>query len=99
MPYFDINKISEGIKTQIPEVMEDSTIVNNLNITGQVYVGDKPHLRCYKCGTVYHYRIRRNWFLKYGLFFLPVKIYFCGRCVKNRYVLLTDKHEAKYKPV
>ena len=59
----------------------------------------KPALKCYKCAGPYHYRIKRSWFLKYIFFFLPIKIYFCGRCVKNRYILLTNKEETKYRPV
>jgi hypothetical protein len=79
--------------------MENITIANNLNLKVDTLVEGKPHLRCYKCATIYHYRIRRNWLLKYVLFFLPIKIYFCGHCAKNRYILLTNKGEARYKPV
>ncbi|MDR3695244.1 hypothetical protein [Mucilaginibacter sp.] len=79
--------------------MEDFTIPSNLHMANKAFYPDKPYLRCYKCATVYHYRIRRNWFLKNVLFFLPVKIYFCGHCVKKRYILLTDRGETRYKLV
>ncbi|BAU52786.1 hypothetical protein [Mucilaginibacter gotjawali] len=79
--------------------MEDLTIPPNLQIAEKAFVTDKPYLRCPKCTAAFHYRIRRNWFLKYVLFFLPVKIYFCAHCVKKRYVLLSDRGETRYKPV
>jgi hypothetical protein len=78
--------------------MENFTVPKRKGTSHQAYAA-RPHLRCYKCSTVYHYRIKRNWFLKHVLFFLPIKIYFCGHCVKNRYILLTDKGETKYRPV
>lgn len=59
----------------------------------------KPILKCYKCGTPYHYKIKRNWLLRNVLFFLPVKTFFCGKCVKKRYVMITDDELSKYKRV
>jgi hypothetical protein len=79
--------------------MENITIIKRLSAEDRTIATAKPSLRCYRCHTVYHYRIKRHWFVKYVLFFLPVKIYFCGHCVKERYILLTDKGETKYKPV
>jgi len=78
--------------------MENLAMKKRKGTYHQAYAS-KPSLKCYKCSTVYHYRIRRNWFLKYVLFFLPIKIYFCGHCVKSRYILLSDKKETKYNPV
>ena len=87
-------------KVNVLITMENLTLGDKKDfLKGNAVYSNKPHLRCYKCSTVYHYRIKRGWFLKYVLFFLPIKIYFCGRCVKNRYLLLTDKGEARYKPV
>lgn len=80
--------------------MENLTFVEKKIVMKKSGVyADKPYLRCSKCATMYHYRVKRGWFLKYVLFFLPVKIYFCARCVKKRYVLLTDKAETRYMPV
>ena len=79
--------------------MENIIINKKSRKSVRTYALTKPSLKCYKCSTVYHYRIKRNWFLKYVLFFLPIKIYFCGHCVKNRYILLSDKRETKYNPV
>jgi hypothetical protein len=79
--------------------MENLTVNKKPTKLNGGYAMNKPSLRCHKCSTVFHYRIRRGWFLKYVLFFLPIKIYFCGHCVKNRYILLSDKNETKYNPV
>jgi hypothetical protein len=80
-------------------IMKSLTVMHTSRAILKPHFAEKPDLKCYKCSTVYHYRIKRNWFVKYFLFFLPIKIYFCGRCVKNRYLLLTDKGERRYKPV
>ncbi|HZY36345.1 MAG TPA: hypothetical protein VFE53_06830 [Mucilaginibacter sp.] len=79
--------------------MENITLKNDPAMYNAADAFDKPVLRCHKCSSTFHYRIPRGWFLKYVLFFLPIKVYFCGRCVKFRYILLTDKSEAKYQPV
>jgi len=41
---------------------------------------------CSKCGTPFHFKMRRNWFIKRVLFFLPIKKYFCARCKKSSYI-------------
>ena len=64
-----------------------------------MYAVEKPHLRCHKCSMMYHYRVPKNWLLRNVLFFLPIKVFFCARCLKNRYVFLTDREESKYQPV
>jgi len=79
--------------------MENISVSKKSSKLNGGYALSKPSLRCYKCSTVFHYRIRRGWFLKYVLFFLPIKIYFCGHCVKNRYILLSNRNETKYNPV
>jgi hypothetical protein len=50
-------------------------------------------LKCPLCAHGFHHRVKRNWFLKYTLFFVPVKIYYCDLCKKNVYVVLTDQPE------
>jgi len=62
-------------------------------------VKGKPSLVCHKCHSLYQYRVERNWVLRNVLFFLPIKVFFCARCLKNRYILLTDEEELKYDPV
>ncbi len=42
---------------------------------------------CRKCGTQFHYQVPRGFVLKYVLGFLPLRIYFCPKCVTNRYVM------------
>ena len=40
---------------------------------------------CRKCNSPFHYSIPRGWLLK-GLFgFLPIRKYFCARCLETRY--------------
>lgn len=83
----------------IKYAMEGFTIMGNLKSEQQTDVKEKPLLRCYKCSTVYHYKARPNWFFRTFLFFLPIKGYFCARCLKTRNIWITDKEEKKYKPV
>jgi hypothetical protein len=58
----------------------------------------KISLICPLCGGVFHHKVRRNWFLRYALYFIPVKIYFCKRCDKNVYVLIKDQPRLSDKP-
>jgi hypothetical protein len=60
---------------------------------------DKPWLRCRKCSSVYHYKVPVNWFLSGVLFFLPIKAFFCARCLTVRHHIMTSKTLRKYKPV
>jgi hypothetical protein len=62
-------------------------------------VVSKPYLRCHKCHTPFHYRVYPNWIFRNVLFFMPIKVYFCARCLKNRYILITNKEERKFEPV
>jgi len=80
-------------------IMEDLSITRKFGNMASVPASAKPALRCYRCSTAYHYKVRRGWFIKNVLFFVPIKIYFCPRCVKNRYVIITTKAEGRYKPV
>ena len=47
---------------------------------------DIPHRRCPRCGRYFQYRMPRPFIIKYLLFFLPLSKYFCGYCLKSRYV-------------
>jgi hypothetical protein len=60
---------------------------------------EKPFLRCGKCGAVFHFSIKKNWLLRNVLFFLPIKLYFCAKCLKTRYLWVTDKQAHKYHRV
>ncbi len=59
----------------------------------------KPELRCRTCNTIYHYRKTPNSWVRSILFFLPVKSFFCARCLKTRYLLISDKEYKKYTEV
>ncbi len=72
------------------------TVINN---DLSMHDNEKPLLKCRKCGTGYHYKVPVNGFLKAVLFFLPIKSYFCARCLKTRYHIISTKEEKKYKPV
>lgn len=41
---------------------------------------------CRKCSAIFHYQIPRPFILKHILGFLPIRIYWCPKCKKNRYV-------------
>ena len=48
-----------------------------------------PKVKCYhcNCSEEYHLRIKRNFFVRQFLFWLPLKHYLCGLCVKRYYVI------------
>lgn len=73
--------------------------MNELRQENALKKKEKPLLKCYKCGTVYHYKTKPGWFFKTFLFFLPIKGYFCAKCVKTRNILITDQEERRYKSV
>jgi hypothetical protein len=56
-------------------------------------------LICRKCGTPYHFKKPRNWFGRNVLFFLPLKRFFCAKCLENRYRFITDKQLEDYHKV
>lgn len=48
----------------------------------------QSHPLCPHCGEAYLYsRVRRPWWVKSFLFFLPVKRYSCNQCNKTSYIL------------
>ena len=59
----------------------------------------KCSLKCPVCAENFQHRVSRSWFLRYILFFINVKIYFCNRCKKRVYVLLTDQEVLDHRPV
>ena len=59
----------------------------------------KEVLRCRKCSAPYHYEKKRNWLGRTLLSFLPVRRYFCAKCLKDRYRLITDEQLKAYKRV
>lgn len=46
----------------------------------------RPVYRCKKCNEVLDLRRKRNPFIKTFLFWLPLKKFFCTRCLKVRYL-------------
>jgi hypothetical protein len=76
-----------------PPLTKEKATVNNM------IQPEKPYLCCHQCRSMFQFCVRPNWMVRNLLFFLPVKVYFCARCVKNRYILITDKEEQRYHPV
>jgi len=58
----------------------------------------KLSLTCPVCTGAFHHRVKRSWFLKHALYFLPIKIYYCEHCQKNVYVLMKDQSAAPGEP-
>ncbi|HZY36344.1 MAG TPA: hypothetical protein VFE53_06825 [Mucilaginibacter sp.] len=58
----------------------------------------KLSLLCPICGQEFHHRVKRTWFLKHVLYFMPFRIYYCEGCEKNVYVLVKDQPEMPQKP-
>jgi hypothetical protein len=46
---------------------------------------------CAKCGSSFHFQLHRNWLVKTFLFFLPLRVYFCAKCQRSRYVIVKKK--------
>ncbi len=42
--------------------------------------------KCRKCQSAFHYSIPRSTLFKTFFGFLPIKIYWCPKCVAKRYV-------------
>ena len=59
----------------------------------------KKILRCSKCSAPYHFEKPRNWFGRNVLFFIPLKRYFCAKCLKDRYRLITKEQLKSYHKV
>jgi hypothetical protein len=47
----------------------------------------RPVLRCSKCDQILRTRVKRNFLIKTLLFWLPLKVFFCSKCLKRRYTL------------
>ncbi len=60
------------------------------------YSMEKTYLRCHKCNEPFQYRVPTPWVFSLFLFFLPIKSFFCARCLKKRHILLSDKDAANY---
>jgi hypothetical protein len=43
--------------------------------------------RCKKCNALFDRRVKRGFVTKRLLFFLPIKLYYCSKCVKTRMVI------------
>jgi hypothetical protein len=41
---------------------------------------------CRKCNTNFHYQVPRSTLFKILFGFLPIRIYWCPKCMVNRYV-------------
>jgi len=49
---------------------------------------------CPICCEPSHLKVHRNWFLKYVLFFLPVRKYFCAGCRRQFYINIHTAQKA-----
>jgi|GEM_PF-2179026 len=65
----------------------------------QLNLMQKKTLKCYKCSAPLHFQKKRNWFGRNLLFYLPIKRYFCARCLKDRYRLITTEKLKQYHKV
>jgi len=78
---------------------ERSQIQAGIRITTLPFTAmKKSSLLCPLCGQAFHHRVKRPWVLRYALYFMPVKIYFCDHCEKNVYVLIKDLPDLSHKP-
>lgn len=59
----------------------------------------KKTLKCPKCGAPLHFEKKRNWYGRNILFFLPIRRYFCARCLKDRYMFITKEKLKEYHRV
>ncbi|WP_345213253.1 hypothetical protein [Mucilaginibacter gynuensis] len=62
-------------------------------------MSEKPELTCRKCNIPFHYPLQRNWIGRNVLFFLPIRVFFCARCLISRQLWLTNTEYRKYKRV
>lgn len=46
--------------------------------------------KCWRCQEIMNTRVKRNFLLRTLLFWLPVKVFFCAKCVSKRYVIQRD---------
>ena len=59
----------------------------------------KQPCQCPKCASKYEYEVKRNWVLRYLLFFLPIKIFFCLNCMQSNYLLFPKTVREKQEQV
>jgi hypothetical protein len=59
----------------------------------------KEVLRCPSCSAILHYEKPRNWIGRNILFFIPLRVYFCAKCLKTKHMLITDKKLEAYHKV
>ena len=50
----------------------------------------KQTLKCPKCDCEFHYEKPRGWFLKSLSYFIPVRAYFCAKCLKTHHLIISD---------
>ena len=73
--------------------------VNSFFSVQSAYMMNKPLLRCPKCSTEFHFEKPRNWVGRNVLFFLPVRKFFCAKCLKDHYLIMTDQELQHYQRV
>lgn len=56
----------------------------------------KPELCCSKCKHPYHYKKTTPAILKLIENIIPIKIFFCAKCVQNRYLVISRAELNKY---
>lgn len=54
--------------------------------------------RCWKCHQVFDARIKRSAIFKAFFFWLPVRIYFCAKCARRRYVIQHREDDRTLSP-
>jgi hypothetical protein len=76
------------------QIQPGITIIYSIPFTAM----KNSNLFCPLCRQTFHHRVKRSWFLKYALCFMPFRVYFCERCEKNVYVRFKDQPEMSHKP-
>ncbi|MGZ3751802.1 MAG: hypothetical protein ACXVB0_07830 [Mucilaginibacter sp.] len=53
--------------------------------------------KCHACHEILDTRVKRNFLLRTLFFWLPIKVYFCPKCVAKRYIIQFKEsyHEPK----
>jgi hypothetical protein len=60
---------------------------------------DKPYLRCRKCQEPFHFPQKKYSAERFLSAIVPFKKFFCAKCLKTRYVIITDEKYSQYKKV
>ena len=58
---------------------------------------DNNSTRCRVCEEIMNTRVKRNPLIRTLLFWLPIKVYFCQKCVSKRYVFERRHSYSKVK--